>query len=128
MMASTSFSARETMTLRRAVRYSSTLAVSSIFPSALLSFDMWATDKPYPHVGRDLVVTAPAGMQLSSNVFANDLAQAAFVGSVDILVVRLDLELSSQLQTPDAAAEPASPRSHSPSTSFSPRAISLCSC
>lgn len=49
-------------------------------------------DEPQAHVGRDLVVAAPASVQLAANVLADDFAQATLVGRVDVLVVLLDLE------------------------------------
>lgn len=49
-------------------------------------------DEPEAHVGRDLVVATPTRVQLAANILANDLAQPALVGRVDVLVVVLDLE------------------------------------
>lgn len=42
--------------------------------------------QPQAHVGGDLLVAAAAGVQLPRDVFADDLAQAALAGSVDVLV------------------------------------------
>lgn len=57
--------------------------------------------EPDTHVRRDLVVPASARVQLAADIFANDLGQSAFVGRVDVFVVRLDLEL---LHVSDARA------------------------
>lgn len=42
--------------------------------------------QPQAHVGGDLLVAAAAGVQLPRDVLADDLAQAALVGGVDVLV------------------------------------------
>lgn len=42
--------------------------------------------QPQAHVGGDLLVAAAAGVQLAGDVLADDLAQAALVGGVDVLV------------------------------------------
>jgi hypothetical protein len=52
------------------------------------------THQPDAHVCRDLVVPAPAGVQLAADILADDLAQSALVGGVDVLVIREDLELA----------------------------------
>ena len=52
--------------------------------------------KPETHVGCDLVVSRTASVQLSSQG-ADNLCEAAFVGSVDVLVVLLGRELDSPL-------------------------------
>lgn len=51
-------------------------------PSSLSS----SSRKPQAHVGGDLLVAAAAGVQLPRDVLADDLAQAALVGGVDVLV------------------------------------------
>ena len=48
--------------------------------------------EPQPHVGGDLLVAAAARVQLAADVLADDLAEAALVGRVDVLVVVLDDE------------------------------------
>lgn len=42
--------------------------------------------QPHAHIGGDLLVAAAAGVQLPRDVLADDLAQAASVGGVDVLV------------------------------------------
>lgn len=46
--------------------------------------------QPQAHVGCDLLVAGSAGVQLASNLLANDLRESALVGCVDVLVVLLD--------------------------------------
>ena len=62
-----------------------------------------STYQPNTHIRSDLIVPASTSVQLASNVLADNLGQAAFVGGVNILVVRLDLELVYQLSPPVAA-------------------------
>lgn len=49
-------------------------------------------DQPEAHVRRDLIVPRPAGVQFPSQR-PNQLAQAALVGGVNVLVIRLNLKL-----------------------------------
>lgn len=51
------------------------------------------TYKPDSHVGSDLVVPASTGVQLTANVLANNFAEPSLVGSVNVLIVRLDDKL-----------------------------------
>jgi hypothetical protein len=48
--------------------------------------------KPKTHVCRNLIIARPSGMKFSTER-ADQLAQSAFVCSVDILIVRSRLEL-----------------------------------
>lgn len=48
--------------------------------------------QPQAHVGSDLLVARAAGVQFAADLLANDLAQTALVGGVDVLVVGLGLE------------------------------------
>ena len=59
----------------------------------VLTYQDGRTYEPDSHVRGDLIVSTTASMQLASNVFTDNLAQASFVGSMDILVIRLNLEL-----------------------------------
>ena len=49
-------------------------------------------EEPKAHVRRNLIIPRPAGVQLPSQR-PNQLAQAALVRSVNVLVVRLNLKL-----------------------------------
>lgn len=53
--------------------------------------------EPKPHISSDLIISRSARVQLSSNHRPYQLAQSPFVGSVNILVVRLDLELWNRI-------------------------------
>ena len=48
--------------------------------------------QPQPHVGDDLVVARAARMQFAGDLGADQLAQASFVGGVDIFIAGLDWE------------------------------------
>jgi hypothetical protein len=49
--------------------------------------------EPEPRVSRDLIISRSASMQLSSNGRPRQLAQPPFVGSMNIFIVGMDLEL-----------------------------------
>lgn len=51
-----------------------------------------STHQPNPHISCNLVVPASASVQFSTNILSDDFRQSSFVGSVDILVIREDLE------------------------------------
>jgi hypothetical protein len=53
------------------------------------------TYEPDSHVGCDLVVSTSSSVQLSTNVFADNLAQSSFIGGVNVLIIRVDGKLYS---------------------------------
>lgn len=61
------------------------------------------THKPEPEVGCDLVVPASSGVQLSSNVLADNLGQSSLVGGVDVLVVSLGNKLQQPRESSTSA-------------------------
>jgi len=53
----------------------------------------YAAYKPDSHICCDLVISTSTSVQLSSDIFTDNLAQSSFIGSMDVLVVCLDCEL-----------------------------------
>ena len=49
--------------------------------------------EPEPHISRDLIISRSAGVQLSSDRRPYEFAQSPFVGSMDVLIIGMDLEL-----------------------------------
>lgn len=60
------------------------------------------THQPDPHVRSDLVIPAPPSVQLPADILADDLRETPFVGSVNVLIIRLDgkLNISVEVQAP----------------------------
>jgi len=56
--------------------------------------------EPEPHISRYLIISRSASVQLSSNRRPDKLAQSPFIGSMDILIIRLDLELWHGISPP----------------------------
>lgn len=48
--------------------------------------------QPQAHISGDLIVPAPSRVELSSNIAADNLGQAALVSGVDVLIILLDVE------------------------------------
>lgn len=140
---STSFSARLAITEMRSFKYCLMVSASSICEAYMntvrLSSVVYMRPgkpiyQPDPHVGRNLIVPASARVKLASNILANDLRQSTFIGSMDVLVVRFDVELPerawlSAMHSGEFANEGCRtlPSFHSCSTTRKPLSISACS-
>lgn len=48
--------------------------------------------QPESHVSSDLLIARTASVQLAANFLANDLAESALVGGVNILIILLSFE------------------------------------
>jgi hypothetical protein len=111
--ASISFSARSTIVAINPLRYSLIVAASSSYnqvdidgphETSLAVFPLLSdepcllrlkgrTHEPKPQVSSDLIVPAPTRMQLPSDVLADNLRESSLISSVNVLIVRLSVEL-----------------------------------
>ena len=99
--------------------------------------DVGLVQEPQSKVGRDLVVSGSTGVQLASNVLADELGKSSLVGGVDVLVIGSGDKLSPETRQSgrehcfdkvDSGRTLTRFSSHSFATSPRPRSISLCSC
>lgn len=64
----------------------------SLHSSHLKSVDQAITYQPDPHIRSNLIVPAPASVQLATNILANNLRQTPLIRRMDILIIRENLE------------------------------------